>query len=117
MTGTTYEMLAPVCPRCRGRRHLPTLPCWGGRMVRRHLLAVLAAYGDECIHCHQPGCNSVEHIVPRSRGGLDTLDNTRPAHRVCNQERGVHMMTTTPPLEVSHSSRVAQLLGVSLDGV
>ena len=84
-------------------------------MVRRHLLAVLAAYGDECIHCHQPGCNSVEHLLPRSRGGLDTLENTRPAHRVCNQERGVHMMTPTPPLEVTHSSRVASLLEVSLD--
>lgn len=112
MTTTTYEVLAPVCPRCRGRRHLPTLPCWGGRMVRRHLLAVLAAYGDECCHCHLPGCNSVEHLVPRSRGGLDTLANTRPAHRVCNQERGVHMMVR-PSRAATHSPRVAALLGTS----
>jgi hypothetical protein len=78
-------------------------------MVRRHLLAVIAAYGDECCHCHQPGCNSVEHIVPRSRGGLDTLANTRPAHRVCNQERGVHMMVP-PSRAATHSPRVAALL-------
>lgn len=31
---------------------------------------------------------SVDHIVPRSLGGTDDLDNLRPAHGVCNSARG-----------------------------
>lgn len=29
-----------------------------------------------------------DHIVPRSRGGTDSLDNLRLAHRKCNHARG-----------------------------
>lgn len=31
-----------------------------------------------------PGAFVVDHIVPLSRGGTDTLDNKAPAHRSCN---------------------------------
>lgn len=100
-------MLAPRCGRCR-KRHLVTLPCWTGRRVARVLAAVVETYGDTCVHCHLPGSRSVEHIVPRSRGGDDSLANTRPAHLVCNQERGVRPMGYQ--LDVEHSPRVAALL-------
>ena len=102
-------MLAPRCSRC-SNRHLVTLPCWNGRRVRRLLLVVLETYGDECCHCHLPGCTSVEHVIPRSRCGDDSLANTRPAHLVCNQERGVRPM---PGYELTptHSPRVGFLLG------
>jgi 5-methylcytosine-specific restriction endonuclease McrA len=29
-----------------------------------------------------------DHIVPRSRGGNDHINNQRPAHNLCNQQRG-----------------------------
>ena len=31
---------------------------------------------------------SVDHVVPKSLGGKDTLDNMRAAHRLCNLRRG-----------------------------
>ncbi|MFE9955848.1 HNH endonuclease [Micromonospora sp. NPDC005299] len=34
-----------------------------------------------------PGEFVVDHIVPRNRGGSDTLDNKQPAHRRCNRAK------------------------------
>ena len=31
----------------------------------------------------------VDHVIPISKGGTDTLDNVRPAHGGCNLKRGV----------------------------
>jgi len=94
--------LAPRCARCRNR-HLVALPCWRGRYVQRIARAVLAEHGDSCVHCGRHGARSVEHVVPRSYGGLDTLTNCRPAHLLCNQERGVRPM---PGFALPTSSRV-----------
>lgn len=63
-------------------------PRWSGRRAARLRAATLAAYGTVCHICHQPGADSADHIVPRSLGGPDTLDNLRPAHLSCNQRRG-----------------------------
>jgi hypothetical protein len=50
--------------------------------------AVLGHYGDVCHLCKKPGANSKDHLIPYSLGGLDTLDNLRPAHSRCNSKRG-----------------------------
>jgi 5-methylcytosine-specific restriction endonuclease McrA len=34
-----------------------------------------------------PGEFVVDHIVPRNRGGTDTLDNKQAAHRRCNRAK------------------------------
>jgi 5-methylcytosine-specific restriction endonuclease McrA len=62
---------------------------WEGRYRRQWTAAVLAAYGDTCHLCRQDGADSADHLTPRSRGGLDTLANLRPAHHGCNSARGV----------------------------
>lgn len=31
---------------------------------------------------------SVDHVIPRSHGGSDDIDNLRPAHMLCNATRG-----------------------------
>jgi 5-methylcytosine-specific restriction endonuclease McrA len=61
--------------------------------VRRVLAAVLEVHGDVCVHCGRPGANSVEHVQPRSFGGLDTLQNCLPAHLQHNLERGTRPMS------------------------
>ncbi len=85
------EDLAPLCHRC-DHRHLVALPCWGGRYVQNLRDLVLATYGDWCVHCGRSGARSVEHVQPRSRGGTDALANLRPAHLLCNLERGTDPM-------------------------
>jgi 5-methylcytosine-specific restriction endonuclease McrA len=35
------------------------------------------------------GAPTRDHIIPQARGGANTPDNLRLAHRVCNQRRGM----------------------------
>jgi len=49
---------------------------------------VFEEYGTQCWLCGGAGADTVDHIIPRSRGGeLWDLDNCRPAHRDCNLSR------------------------------
>ena len=65
---------------------------------------VINIYGTNCHLCEQPidmnasrrsgiGENwefglHIDHIVPISSGGPDTLENVRPAHGICNIRKG-----------------------------
>ena len=59
---------------------------------------VVETYGSDCHICRQPidltlartsreGL-TVDHVIPLSKGGLDTIDNMRPAHWICNVRKG-----------------------------
>lgn len=61
---------------------------WGGRTAERLVRATLARYGTVCHLCDEDGATSADHVIPRSRGGADTVDNLRPVHIACNQRRG-----------------------------
>lgn len=53
---------------------------------------------DEAKHPH-PLSLTLDHILPRSLGGTDELENLRPAHRVCNlrrQNRPAAVVTAAP---------------------
>jgi hypothetical protein len=56
------------------------------------LALVVETYGAQCVHCHKPGADTVEHVHPRSRCGTDAIENLRPAHRQCNSKRGTRAM-------------------------
>lgn len=43
---------------------------------------------DRTLVYPDPLCASVDHVVPLSRGGEDTLANVALAHLVCNQRKG-----------------------------
>ncbi|CAB4123862.1 HNHc domain containing protein [uncultured Caudovirales phage] len=68
---------------------------------------VYELYGHTCYLCGteidmmatriigQPGWEQgyhLEHVVPLSRGGADTLDNVRPSHGVCNLRKGTLLL-------------------------
>ena len=65
------------------------------RRARRHLPALIAATGGSCALCGRflprrisPAIH-VDHIVPRSQGGTDDLDNLQAVHAACNvRKRG-----------------------------
>lgn len=61
---------------------------WGGRRAQELVALVLAMFGTRCHLCGQPGATTADHLVPRSHGGDDSLDNLRPAHLSCNSARG-----------------------------
>lgn len=64
------------------------MTAWGGRYAQGLVAHTLATYGTRCHLCQRPGATTADHIVPRSRGGEDSLDNLRPAHALCNSRRG-----------------------------
>lgn len=58
---------------------------------------VVREYGDTCHICQEqidmnlPRTNrlglTVDHVIPLSKGGTDTMDNLRPAHWICNNRK------------------------------
>lgn len=92
------------------------MSAWTGRRAARLTAAVLSAYGNRC-HLHAYGLclaprpeipmdlpprhkwgPSADHLVPRSRGGSDELENLRPAHRACNAGRRDRLLTAPRPV-------------------
>lgn len=49
--------------------------CWlcGGRMLR---------------HGQEPDSATLDHVIPKARGGPNAIENLKLAHRYCNEERG-----------------------------
>ena len=60
--------LEDLCPKLRNRRWRKSL----------HEFT-----GNSCIYCGK-NSESIDHIIPRSRGGLSTTDNCVPACLSCN---------------------------------
>jgi 5-methylcytosine-specific restriction endonuclease McrA len=60
------------------------------RLRRNRAKAVVEQHGEVCWLCLQPITNdlTLDHVVPRSKGGRTTRDNLRPAHGECNRQRG-----------------------------
>lgn len=64
---------------------------------------VISTYGTKCHICHieidmtasrQNGIGNwqyglhIDHVIPLSKGGSNTLDNMKPAHAICNTKKG-----------------------------
>lgn len=72
---------------------------WGGRRVQRLATLVVSVYGARCWRCSQPIDLTrsrkadplglmVGHVLARSRGGSDRIENLRPEHRECGLSAG-----------------------------
>lgn len=49
---------------------------------------VYAEHGTACAYCGDPDGTTIDHVIPRSKGGTDDLENLRPACRTCNTSKG-----------------------------
>lgn len=69
----------------------------GAKVKRRRIRQLLERDGDCCQLCKapieltlqrdDPMAVTLDHLIPRSRGGSNSVDNLRLAHRICNQRR------------------------------
>ena len=76
---------------------------WSGDYAIRKRRQVLEVWGNICWLCNQPvpGLPSADHVIPRSRGGDDSIENLRPACLACNVKRGNRVPRRTTPLVTS----------------
>lgn len=97
-------VIVPRCPRC-GSPHLASLPCWRGRYATRLTRLTLSTYGTSCWLCTDTdAATTADHVLPRSRGGSDHIDNLRPAHRRCNSARGNRLVRKSRRVESNDAS-------------
>lgn len=72
---------------------------WNQKRRGLNITRLMARDGSNCTICGEPldraeptrgngKAISFDHIVPRSEGGSDRLENLRLAHRLCNSLRG-----------------------------
>jgi 5-methylcytosine-specific restriction endonuclease McrA len=66
---------------------------WGGSGVAKLTAMVKAEYGYLCHLCLKEITDesnyTVDHVIPRSKGGDNSIENLRPAHGTpCNYSRG-----------------------------
>ncbi|RZM79535.1 HNH endonuclease [Leptolyngbya iicbica] len=67
----------------------------GGKNRRRRKNSLHTTYGGTCIYCRGQFPQSqltIEHLIPRSRGGSNALHNLRLACFPCNNQRGARPM-------------------------
>lgn len=58
---------------------------------------VLGRDGGICWLCGRPGATSVDHVVPRSKGGGHADANLRAAHITCNSRKGARLAVAQLP--------------------
>ena len=70
----------------------------GSARKRRIYRDLRERYGDNCHWCgrpmdfdtrEEPLSASLEHVIPKSRGGTNDRSNLRLAHKRCNEDRSV----------------------------
>lgn len=117
-TAICAECGAPFAPRHGG--HLYCRYACGKRAEKRRspgydkprtpMAELLFRYGRLCWICgkavdparHWPDlmCPSIDHVIPRSAGGGDQVENLRPTHWHCNSRRGAGRSLEQLPLAV-----------------
>lgn len=92
--GPGVSDLRGACPRGYTRGMSRTR--WQGRDRQRLRQLVTDSYGWTCTLCHRPidphatalrDRLSIDHVLPVSRGGSDSLENLRPTHHGCNSAK------------------------------
>ena len=73
----------------------PRLSTYRWQLIRSRIIEAARRANADCMHCHGPEIRghprlgfTVEHIVPRSKGGTDEPENLGVAHRACNSAKG-----------------------------
>ena len=58
----------------------------------------------ECPYCKKPIKTqdefTIDHIIPRAKGGMDNIENLQPMHKLCNSDKGCEIPTITVCTEV-----------------
>jgi 5-methylcytosine-specific restriction protein A len=79
--------LCPPCLRARDAARGTSTERGLGWSYQKKRPHILARDGGVCWICGGLGADSVDHVVPRARGGGNGDENLRAAHLSCNSAR------------------------------
>lgn len=108
---STWSRKHDRCVRCgtterphRGRGLCASCRAQGYKTNKELLADLISAHGLLCYLCNTATATAVDHVIPLSRGGTDTVDNLRPACKSCNGRKGAK----THAEYMEHLSRKAE---------
>lgn len=58
------------------------------------LKATQDLFGAQCFYCQTAAGDTIDHLIPKSLGGKDTVKNIVPACQPCNVRKGNRLPTT-----------------------
>jgi len=74
--------------RAEYERHL-ALSSTPLRFTVAEWIGLCDGYGNKCLCCKQENLDlTIDHVIPVSRGGRDSIDNIQPLCRSCNSAKG-----------------------------
>ena len=89
MRSERLEVEVPSVVRLHRYRRVPY-----GRRAALNRRTLFARDGHECQYCAGPA-ESIDHVIPRSRGGAHAWDNVVAACQACNTRKGDRLLTET----------------------
>lgn len=60
----------------------------GGSFTEKDWKDLCGKYDNKCLCCGEEKKLSVDHVIPLSRGGSNTIDNIQPLCVLCNSKKG-----------------------------
>jgi 5-methylcytosine-specific restriction endonuclease McrA len=95
LTGVSTSLGSGTPGRSRGNRH------------RRRLQRIMAIYGAACVYCGVIGQRlTVDHYIPRAKGGDENIANTVPACESCNGLKGDRLPLAFVVGRLQHRPRI-----------
>jgi 5-methylcytosine-specific restriction endonuclease McrA len=73
-----------MAPALAARRRALSFGYEGEHFTTEEWLALLELYGGRCLRCGTRERISVDHVVPLSLGGGNSIDNIQPLCEMCN---------------------------------
>lgn len=86
-----YARGHPQVARTKRHRRRARLVSAAGSFTAAEWTALVNLYDGRCAYCGRSGPLEVEHRIPLSRGGRNSIDNILPACRTCNSRK--HRLT------------------------
>ena len=110
----TVEVLTPSVIRLRRYIRIPPrnrVPLTRAALMRRD--------NYRCAYCGRHG-ETIDHVIPRSRGGMHTWENTVAACQMCNHRKADRLLSelgwTLPVAPAVPKGAHWRLIGAHLDG-
>lgn len=84
----------------RAKQRAATAGYGGPHFTATQWRELVEACGGRCLRCGSRGDLTVDHIVPLSLGGSNTIDNVQPLCRTCNGIKGCETTDYRPGLSI-----------------